>query len=102
MVPLLSFLTSDKFVNCHLFPVVSPGYYRAKIRRGPGRRLNNGSGMVEYRVYTIGKDGHIIRSTPLDCDDDAQAMKQARKLGETHTLEIRSGERFVARLYAEH
>jgi hypothetical protein len=56
--------------------------------------------MAEYRVYTIGADGHIVRSTPLVCDDDAQAMEQASKI-EGHTLEIWSGERFVARLYPE-
>lgn len=56
--------------------------------------------MAEYRVYTIGADGHIIRSTPLICDDDAQAVKEANKI-EGQTLEIWSGERFVVRLSAE-
>jgi hypothetical protein len=55
--------------------------------------------MAEYRVYTIGTDGHIVQSTPLICDDDDQAMEQARKIGEGQTLEIWSGERLVARLY---
>jgi hypothetical protein len=57
--------------------------------------------MAEYRVYSIGADGHIIRSTPLVCKDDAEAMEQARKIGHEHTLEIWSGERFVARIYDE-
>jgi hypothetical protein len=29
------------------------------------------SGMAEYRVYAIGGDGHIVKSTPLICDDDS-------------------------------
>jgi hypothetical protein len=57
--------------------------------------------MVEYRVYTVDDDGHIVKSTPLICDDDAQAMQQAREICKGDTLEIWSGERFVARLSAE-
>jgi hypothetical protein len=59
------------------------------------------SGMAEYRVYAIGGDGHIVKSTPLICDDDSQAVQKARELCEGHTLEIWSGERFVARLNTE-
>jgi len=57
--------------------------------------------MAEYRVYAIGGDGHIVKSTPLICDDDSQAVQKAREFCEGHTLEIRSGERFVARLDTE-
>ena len=57
--------------------------------------------MTEYRVYAIDADGHIVRSTPLICDDDSQAMQQARQLSKDHTLEIWSAERFVARLSGE-
>jgi hypothetical protein len=57
--------------------------------------------MAEYRVYSIGDDGHIIRSTPLVCKDDAEAMEQASKIGQEHTLEIWSGERLVGRLFTE-
>lgn len=57
--------------------------------------------MAEYRVYAIGADGHIVKSTPLICDDDSQAMEQARKICKDHALEIWSGERFVARFHRE-
>jgi hypothetical protein len=58
-------------------------------------------GMAEYRVYAIGDDGHIVKSTPLICDDDSQAVQKAREFCEGHTLEIWSGERFVVRLNTE-
>jgi hypothetical protein len=56
------------------------------------------SGMAEYRVYAIDGDGHIVKSTPLICDDDSQAVQKAKESCEGQTLEIWSGERFVARL----
>jgi len=57
--------------------------------------------MVEYRVYTVDQDGHILKSTPLICDDDNQAMQQARQICKGDTVEIWSGDRFVARVTAE-
>jgi hypothetical protein len=35
--------------------------------------------MVEYRAYAIDEDGHIVKSTPLICDDDSQAVVKARE-----------------------
>lgn len=65
------------------------------------QRRKNDSGMAEYRVYAIGDDGHIVKSTPLICVDDGQAVQKAREFCEGDTLEIWSGERFVARLNTE-
>jgi hypothetical protein len=59
------------------------------------------TGMAEYRVYAIGGDGHIVKSMPLICDDDNQAVREATEFREGHTLEIWSGERLVARLDTE-
>jgi hypothetical protein len=70
MVPLLSFRTFDNRTNCHLFPISNPGYSGKNVA---AMVLQNGSGMAEYRVYTIGTDGHIVQSTPLVCDDDGQS-----------------------------
>jgi hypothetical protein len=36
--------------------------------------------LAEYRVYAIGGDGHIVKSTPLICDDDSQAVQKTREL----------------------
>lgn len=54
--------------------------------------------MVEYRVYEIGDDGHIVGSTPLVSSDDGEAIKQAKRAAEDRSVEIWSGERFVIRL----
>jgi hypothetical protein len=54
--------------------------------------------MAEYRAYVIGTDGHIVRSISLICDDDSQAIKEAREALEDHTIELWSGERLVAQL----
>lgn len=54
--------------------------------------------MVEYRAYSLGNDGHIVKSTPLICQDDREAIEKARQLAEAHIIELWSGERFVTRL----
>lgn len=56
--------------------------------------------MGEYRVYEIGDDGHIVKSTPLFCEDDREAIERASELAKGHIVEIWSGERFVTRLAA--
>jgi hypothetical protein len=53
---------------------------------------------MEYRVYAIGSDGHIVDATPLVCDDDDQAKEKAGELFKNKTIEIWSGERLVARI----
>jgi hypothetical protein len=55
-------------------------------------------GMAGYRVYAVGDDGHIVKSTPLICDDHSQAVAEAIEISEGHAIEIWSGDRFVARL----
>lgn len=57
--------------------------------------------MVEYRVYQIGDDGHIVKSTPLICVDDGEAIEKAGEFAEGHVIEIWSCERFVTRLGLE-
>jgi len=57
--------------------------------------------MDPNRFYAICADGHIVKSTPLICDDDSQAVQKAGEFHDGYTLEIWSGERFVARLDIE-
>jgi hypothetical protein len=45
--------------------------------------------MPEYQVFTVGPDGDFIGSKVLICDDDAQAIDQARQW---------SGPRYAGRL----
>jgi hypothetical protein len=54
--------------------------------------------MVEYRVYTVGLDGHFTGCEPLICSDDAEAVTKAKRMVDGHAIEVWSGERFVARL----
>jgi hypothetical protein len=44
--------------------------------------------LAEYRVYIVGSDGHFQKSVPLDCVDDDAAMEQAKKLAESHAVEL--------------
>jgi hypothetical protein len=53
---------------------------------------------IEYRVYAIGRDGHIFDAKALVCRDDAEAIEQARDAFKDQIVEVWSGARFVARL----
>jgi hypothetical protein len=58
--------------------------------------------MVEYRVYTVDRDGHILRVKALICADDAEAIDQAKRLVIVdHAVELWSGARLVTRLRVE-
>ena len=57
--------------------------------------------MAEYRVYEIGDGDHIVKVTPLVCQDDREAIEIASDLAEGRIIEIWSGERFVTRLGPE-
>jgi hypothetical protein len=54
--------------------------------------------MAEYRVYTVGIDGHFISFSTLVCADDVEAIKKVERLVDGHDVELWSGERFVAKL----
>lgn len=54
--------------------------------------------MAEYRVYTVGSDGHFIRSRGFVCDKDEDALVWARQWVDGAAVEVWNGERFVARL----
>jgi hypothetical protein len=61
-------------------------------------RLTQGSGtMPEYRIYTIGSDGHFFNSTPLECADDTEAMRQAKQLVNGFDVELWQRDRKIAR-----
>jgi hypothetical protein len=57
--------------------------------------------MAEYRVYEIGDDGHIVRSRPLICSDDREAIEKASEFADGRVIEVWSCERFVTRLGPE-
>ena len=54
--------------------------------------------MVEYRIYSVGSDGHFMKSECLDCPSDEDAIKQAGQSIDTCDVELWSGARVVAKL----
>jgi len=54
--------------------------------------------MVEYRIYSVGSDGHFMKSECLECPSDADAIKQAGQSMDIYDVELWSGARVVARL----
>jgi hypothetical protein len=54
--------------------------------------------MAEYRAYAIGADDHIVKSAPLICKDDSEAIAEAKKRFAGFAIEIWSGDRLVTRL----
>jgi hypothetical protein len=51
--------------------------------------------VAEYRAYAIARDGHSIGFDSLVCDDDAEAIEKAKRLVESHDVELWSGPRLV-------
>jgi hypothetical protein len=51
--------------------------------------------MAEYRIFTVGSDGHFIDFEAVICDDDEQAVQKAKNLLDGHDLQIWSGPRYV-------
>lgn len=66
--------------------------------RGIGYRLGCGIGMPEYRAYALGRDGHIFNSAALICDNDVEAIEQAKTAFDNAPVELWSGARFIVRL----
>jgi hypothetical protein len=54
--------------------------------------------MMEYRAFTVGRDGHFVGSEALVCADDSEAIEKATRLVDGHDIELWSGTRFIARL----
>jgi hypothetical protein len=53
--------------------------------------------MPEYRVYSVGSDGHFFNSVPLECADDAEATEHAKQLVDGHDVELWQRDRKIAR-----
>jgi hypothetical protein len=54
--------------------------------------------MPEYRVYTVGSDGHFIGFDEFECADDSEAAAKAKRLLIGYSIELWQGERFIIRL----
>jgi len=44
--------------------------------------------MPDYRVYVIGRDGHIVDCEVISCDDDQAAVRSAARMLRRDTLEL--------------
>jgi len=53
--------------------------------------------MPEYRIYTIGSDGHFYSSVALECADDDDATEQAKQLIDGHDAELWQRDRKIGR-----
>jgi hypothetical protein len=51
--------------------------------------------MPEYRTYRIGIDGEISSVTHLTCDDDADAIAEARQLTDGFAIRLWRANRLV-------
>jgi hypothetical protein len=52
--------------------------------------------MPDYRVYTVGDDGHFNGYEPLVCADDEEAITKAKILAHSHGVELWCGLRLVS------
>ena len=50
----------------------------------------------DYRVYTLGEDGHIKGRTEIRCPDDEAALERAKNLADGHAVELWEGNRRIA------
>ena len=50
----------------------------------------------DYRVCTLGEDGHIFRRTEISCPDDQAALERAKNLADGHAVELWEGGRRIA------
>jgi hypothetical protein len=57
-----------------------------------------GEAMPEYRVYSLGLDGHFLKSDGFECADDNSAIKRAQQLLDGRDAELWCGGRFIAKL----
>jgi hypothetical protein len=60
-------------------------------------RRSGGSALVpDYRVYTLGEDGHIKGRTEFRCPDDEAALEHAKQLADGHAVELWEYDRRIA------
>ena len=57
--------------------------------------------MADYRIYLVDDDGHFYDVVPLDCEDDAKAVEQAKRLADARPIELWQLDRKVAVIPAD-
>jgi hypothetical protein len=54
--------------------------------------------MADYRAYSVGLDGHLIKFDAIVCANDAAAIEKAKRFVDGHDIELWCGERLVTRI----
>ena len=55
--------------------------------------------MPDYRIYKLDKEGHIYGPPAVvQCADDQEALKEARRALDGRDIELWQGERFIRKL----
>ena len=54
--------------------------------------------MPEYRIYTVGSDGHFISGQDIECADDQEAIQIAQQAVDGRSIELWERARFITRL----
>jgi hypothetical protein len=57
--------------------------------------------MPEYRVFTLGDDGHINGRIEIDCPNDKAALERAKQFVDGCAVELWDADRFIARVDAK-
>jgi hypothetical protein len=54
-------------------------------------------GTIQYRIYTLERNGHFASSTMIECGGDEEAIEQTKQLVDGNVLELWSGVKFLGR-----
>jgi hypothetical protein len=54
--------------------------------------------MRDYRVYTLGEDGHFVDVRDLQCATDAEAVEKAKQFLDPRNLQVWCRGRYVAHI----
>jgi hypothetical protein len=47
--------------------------------------------MPDYRIYTVGADGHFVVVEDLECADDQEAIQKGAQAAKGSGIELREG-----------
>ena len=54
--------------------------------------------MPEYRIYTVGSDGHFMGGKNIECADDQEAIRIVQQAVDGRAIELWERARFITRL----
>ena len=54
--------------------------------------------MPEYRIHTVGSDGHFFEAKHVECADNSEAIRIAQQAVDGRAIELWERARFITRL----